>query len=179
MPIKNINDQVFAAKNSAIKYGIALIFALLQKKQIKGVNVRITISFDVNTVKTLVKAYKAKKRAYWFDFALLVARWAKYLNNPNSSKRMEIIVIEKNKTMIFNGFIDVFDVNWFQTSLIGAYPCAINKIAPNKATMQYVDKVIFPILIFGKKRIERVTKTNVIKQIISVGIIHNVYYLLS
>ncbi len=92
---------------------------------------------------------------------------------------MEIIVIEKNKTRIFNGLIDVFDVNWFQTSLNGAYPCAINKIAPNKDTIQYVDKEIFPILIFGKKRTERVTKTNVNRQITSVGIIHNVYYLLS
>ena len=112
------------------------MFALLAKKQINGVNVRITISFDVNTVKTLVNAYKAKKRAYWFVFALFVANWARYLNNPNSSKRIEIIVIEKNKTRIFNGLIDVFDVNWFQTSLIGANPIEIKRIAPISATTQ-------------------------------------------
>ena len=137
----------------------------------------MTISFDVNTVRTLVNAYKAKKSTYWFVFARLVASWAKYLNNPNSSKRIEIIVIVKNKTRIFNGLIDVFDVSWFQTSLIGANPMEIKRIAPTNATTQYVEIENLLILIFGNKRIDSVTKTNVSKQITNVGIIHKVYYL--
>ena len=138
---------------------------------------RITISFDVNTVKTLVNAYKAKKSVYWFVFAFFVANWARYLNNPYSSRRIEITVIEKNKTRIFNGLIDVFDVSWFQTSLIGAKPIETKRIAPINPTTQYVEIENLPILIFGNSRIDKVTKTNVIKQIIRVGIIHKVYYL--
>ena len=43
-----------AAANSAIKYGIGLIFVFLQKKQINGVKVKMTMSFDVKTVKNAV-----------------------------------------------------------------------------------------------------------------------------
>ena len=50
----NINDHVFAAENSPTKYGIGLIFEFLQKKQINGVNVKITMSFDVNIVSVAV-----------------------------------------------------------------------------------------------------------------------------
>ena len=51
----NINDHVLAAENSATKYGIGLIFEFLQKKQINGVNVRITISLDVKIVNVAVR----------------------------------------------------------------------------------------------------------------------------
>ena len=54
LPIININDHVLAAENSATRYGIGLIFEFLQKKHINGVNVRITISLDVNIVNAAV-----------------------------------------------------------------------------------------------------------------------------
>ena len=86
LPIMNINDHVLAAANSAIKYGIGLIVEFLQKKQINGVNVRMTISLDVNIVNVAVKKYKIMKSVYWLFFALLAATFAKYLNKPTSSK---------------------------------------------------------------------------------------------
>ncbi len=52
----NINDQVLAAANSATKYGIGLILEFLQKKQINGVNVRMTMSLEVKIVNKAVKA---------------------------------------------------------------------------------------------------------------------------
>ena len=60
----NSSDQVLAAANSATKYGIGLIFALLQKKQINGVKVKITISLDVKIVNAAVKKYKMVKSVY-------------------------------------------------------------------------------------------------------------------
>ena len=54
----SIIDQVLAAQNSATKYGIGLIFAFLQKKQMNGVNVKMTMSFDVNIVNMDTSAYR-------------------------------------------------------------------------------------------------------------------------
>ena len=42
--------------------------------------------------------------------------------------------------------------------------------APIKEMIQYVDKQIFPNFIFGKKRIDSVTRMNVMLEIIIVGI---------
>ena len=64
LPMTNINDQVFAAVNSAIKYGSGLMCVLLQKKQMNGVNVRMTTSFDVNIVNPATNAYKEKNKTY-------------------------------------------------------------------------------------------------------------------
>ena len=58
LPIMSIIDQVLAAQNSATKYGIGLIFAFLQKKQMNGVNVKMTMSFDVNIVNMDTSAYR-------------------------------------------------------------------------------------------------------------------------
>ena len=50
----NISDQVLAAENSATRYGIGLILEFLQKKHMNGVNVKITMSFDVKIVNVAV-----------------------------------------------------------------------------------------------------------------------------
>ena len=55
LPITNINDQVFAATNSATKYGKGLILLLLQNIQIKGVRVNMTTSLEVNIVSNEVR----------------------------------------------------------------------------------------------------------------------------
>lgn len=136
LPMININDHVFAAANSATKYGIGLIFEFLQKKQMNGVNVKMTMSLDVKIVNTAVKQYKMTNNVYWLFFALEAATLAKYLNKPTSSKKMERIVIEKNKTMILSGFTDVLFVNWENTSLIGAKENAKRVIAPINAMIQ-------------------------------------------
>ena len=65
LPIISIIDQVFAAANSATKYGNGLILTFLQNKQIKGVRVRITISFEVKIVRTAVSKYREIKRKIW------------------------------------------------------------------------------------------------------------------
>ena len=174
----NINDHVLAAVNSATRYGIGLILLFLQKKQINGVNVKITMSFDVKMVKIAVKAYSIMKSRYWFLFAFLAAKIAKYLNNPTSSRKIERIVIEKNKTMILSGLTVVLLTNSFPTSLIGANENAKRIIAPIRAMIQYVPNLIFPILKVGKNRIEQVISRNVTQEIIIVGIIktHKTYY---
>ena len=171
LPIININDHVLAAANSAIKYGIGLILEFLQKKQINGVNVRMTISLDVKIVSVAVKIYKIVNSMYWLFFAFLAATLAKNLNKPTSSRKMERIVIEKNKIMIFIGLIESLFVNCLNTSCIGANWNASNMMAPIKEMIQYVDKEIFPNFIFGKKRIDSVTRMNEMLEIIIVGII--------
>ena len=59
-PIYNIILHVFAAKNSAIKKGIGSIFDSFVKQYINGVNVNITISFDVNIVNSETIKYRIK-----------------------------------------------------------------------------------------------------------------------
>ena len=126
---------------------------------------RITISFDVNTVKTLVNAYKAKKRAYWFVFALFVANWARYLNNPNSSKRIEIIVIEKNKINIFIG-LTLVSLSSLSFNVRKEIDANISiKIAPIKLTTIYELISKFLILIFGRNRIDKIKAIQVIPAI--------------
>ena len=63
LPITNIIDQVFAAVNYAIKNGIGEILVLLQKTQINGVKVKITISLEVNTVRNATRKYRIKNKA--------------------------------------------------------------------------------------------------------------------
>ena len=112
-----------------------------------------------------------KNKEYWFPFASLEAILAKYLNNPSSSKNMEMIVIEKNKTNIFNGLIDALLVNCFPTSWMGAKENAKRIMAPNKAIIQYVSNFTLPILMCGNNRIDKMTNINVVIEIIIVGII--------
>ena len=50
-----MSDHVLAAENSATKYGIGLILEFLQKKQINGVKVKMTMSLDVKIVSVAVK----------------------------------------------------------------------------------------------------------------------------
>ena len=171
LPIINIIDHVLAAVNSAIKNGKGEILVLLQKKQINGVKVNITISLEVNTVKKETKKYKAKNKVNWLFLALETANEARYLNRPTSSKKMESIVIEKNKTNIFSGLIAALLVQEFLISPIG-HNCAMTKIsAPIIATIQYVSKVIFPNLILGKNRVDNVIPRNVITLMTIVAII--------
>ena len=114
----------------------------------------------------------------WLFFALFVAKIARYLNNPISSKNIEMIVIEKNKAKILRGLMLLEAVNWLNTSFIGAKEKANNITAPNKAIIQYVSSLIFPILICGKNMIDRVINRNVIIEIIKVAIIKpNINYL--
>ena len=56
--------------------------------------------------------------------------------------------------------------------MIGARLVTKRIIAPVRAIIQYVEICIFPILILGNKRIDNVTKTNAIDEIIIVGIIN-------
>ena len=84
---------------------------------------------------------------------------------------MDKQVIEKNKIIILIGLIVELVVSCDQTSLIGAKPVAKRIMAPVRAINQYVETQNLPILIFGKKRIDIVTDTNVMLEIIIVGII--------
>ena len=81
LPIINIIDHVLAAVNSAIKNGKGEILVLLQKKQINGVKVSITISLEVNTVKKDTKKYNAKNKVNWLFLALETANEARYLHS--------------------------------------------------------------------------------------------------
>ena len=49
--------QAFAVTNSEIIYGVALILACFVKKQMKGVKVRIKISFEVKIVRRAIRKW--------------------------------------------------------------------------------------------------------------------------
>ena len=74
--------------------------------------------------------------ANWLFLARFAAKFAKNLNNPTSSKKIDRTVIEKNKMMILIGLIDELLVNSLKTSLIGASPPAKRITAPVKAINQ-------------------------------------------
>ncbi len=135
--IKNIL-QVLAATNSAIRYGIGLILAFLQKKQMNGVNVKMMMSFDVKTVNTDAIKYKETKSFICEPLALFRVAFARYLKNPISSKNTDIKVSVINITNIFIGLIDELATSDAPTSLIGTKDVAIRIIAPHSATIQYV-----------------------------------------
>jgi hypothetical protein len=44
-------EKVLALTNSATRYGMGFMFALFAKAHMKGVNVKMSMSFDVNTVR--------------------------------------------------------------------------------------------------------------------------------
>ena len=60
-----------------------------------------------------------------------------------------------------SGLIAVLLTNWFPTSLIGDKPKIKSAVAPNKATIQYVEIDIFPIFIFGKTIVVTIIRTNI------------------
>ena len=94
------------------------------------------MSFEVNIVNNEIIAKKIKNNANWLLFAFLLAKTARYLNSPNSSKNTEMIVIEKNKISILIGLTALSEVNWVQTSFIGANDVAKRMIAPIKDIIQ-------------------------------------------
>lgn len=59
-PIASSIEYVFAATNSITKYGIGFMPPLLEKYRMKGVNIRITTSFEVNIVRIDISKYKTK-----------------------------------------------------------------------------------------------------------------------
>jgi len=80
--------QIFAIKNCPIKYGIGLTLVYLQKYTIIGVRVRITISFEVKVVNTLLRKQNAKNNFLPEDPDLLAALKDKYAKNPVKSIEM-------------------------------------------------------------------------------------------
>ena len=66
----------------------------------------------------------------------MAAKFAKNLNSPTSSKKIDKQVIEKNKIIILIGLIVVLLVSSDQTSFIGAKPVAKRIIAPVNAINQ-------------------------------------------
>lgn len=172
LPIINIMLHVLAATNSATKYGIGLILLSLQKKIMNGVSVNITTSLEVNIVSTAVKKYNKKNRLNWLVFATDAARFAKNLNKPTSSKKIDKKVIEKNRTSNFKGLIESFLVNPSHTSSNGNNKQIINAAAPKRATIQYVPIFNLPILKLGKNRRVANKATKVTQAIINVAIIY-------
>ena len=83
---------------------------------INGVKVKITISFDVNMVKTEHNKYNMKNSFIWLPLAFFNALLAKYSKKFNSSNMIDIKLIEKNKTIIFKGFIPPLLTNLFIAS---------------------------------------------------------------
>ena len=104
----------------------------------------------------------------WLDLAITTAFLAIYLNKPTSSKNIDKIVIEKNKTSILSGFISELSVNLFHISLNGINWHIINKIAPISGIIQYVPISICLILNLGNNKIDNVSTINVIIVIINV-----------
>lgn len=75
--------------------------------------------------------------------------FATLAKNPNSSKKMDIIVIDKNRIKILIGLIEELLINPSNTSLndIAVVNKRVN--APTRAITQYKFIVIFLILMLG------------------------------
>ena len=91
-----------------------------------------------------------------------------YLKNPNSSREIEIIAIEINKTNILIGLTLLEDVKASKTFFIGTMLNTSNIIAPIKAGIKNVLILIFFIFIFGLNTINKIididTKTATITE---------------
>ena len=77
-----------------------------------------------------------KNKENWLFFAFFVAKTAKNLKNPTSSKNIDKKVIETNNTSILSGFIDELLVNPLNISVKEIPPKTTTKIAPNRQTSQ-------------------------------------------
>ena len=110
LPIDKTILQVFAAVNSITRYGIGFILPFLEKCNINGVNVNMTISFEVNMVMIDINVYKTKNSMYWLFLYLSMNIDAIYLKKPASSSEIDIKDMEMNNTNIFNGFNSLLDI---------------------------------------------------------------------
>ncbi len=110
LPIDKTILQVFAAVNSITRYGIGFILPFLEKYNINGVNVNMTISFEVNMVMIDINVYKTKNSMYWLFLYLSMNIDAIYLKKPASSSEIDIKDMEMNNTNIFNGFNSLLDI---------------------------------------------------------------------
>lgn len=178
LPIISIMLQVFAAVNSAIKNGVLFMLAFLQKYKIKGVNVKITMSFEVKTVNTETVIYNSINSLKVLLPAHFNTLYAKNSKKPTSSKKTDIAVTEINKVKIFKGFTEPELVILFQHSLMVSGVNAIAQIAPNTATMGYKGKLKFLILTSGFTITQTISATQVIAEIIIVSIISCILSLL-
>ena len=104
LPIGSIIEYVFAATNSMTRYGIGFIFPRLEKYRINGVNVKITISFEVKIVKNDINIYKTTNNLICDALYLLMKIDAIYEKNPVWSNAIDKIEIHINSTNIFRGF---------------------------------------------------------------------------
>lgn len=131
-------------------------------------NVNIIISLDVNMVKTATKAYKMENKAYWLLWRLFNALIAIYLKNPNSSRDIEIIAIEINKTNILIGLTLLVDVKASKTFFIGTMLNISKIIAPTKGGIKNVLILMLFAFIFGLNNINKIididTKTATITE---------------
>ena len=71
----------------------------------KGVKVKIKISFEVKIVKIAITALKLKNNFIWLDFDFLSITEAMYEKKPILSSRIEMLVQERKIIKIFNGLI--------------------------------------------------------------------------
>ena len=99
-------------------------------------NVKITISFEVNIVKIATIKYKDINNTFWLDLKFLTNKNDKYLKNPTSSKNIDKNVIEKNNNNIFIGFIIELENKPSTTSLIEIQLNNKIKKAPTEQTIQ-------------------------------------------
>lgn len=131
-PIIKNKDQVLAAINSLTRKGIGFILALLQKKMIKGVNVKIIMSLLVKTVKNDTNEYKIMKSLICEPLDLLTAKLAKNAKKPVSSRIMDIKERDRKIINNFKGLIaELFVKDW--KAIWGSNKLNINmSIAPIK-----------------------------------------------
>ena len=78
---------------------------------INGVNVSITMSFEVKIVKNEINKYKIKNSLNWLVLYLLIKIDAMYPKNPLVSSTIEINDTEINKINILTGFNFELDVS--------------------------------------------------------------------
>ena len=128
-----------------------------------GVNDKIIMSFEVNTVSIDTVMYKYKNSLVCPVRARLSATLAKNLKKPSSSRNMDSTVMDRNSARILSGFIAVSAISALPTvsSLVDAHANTIT--APKSVISQYVSSLTFPSLSLGKNSIASIITTHVIE----------------
>ena len=121
----------------------------------KGVNVNITISLDVNTVSIDIRIYNTINNFNWELWYLDTKRLAIYVKKPASSNVTDKNDTEINNINIFKGLREEFAVTCAKNVEPASLIIINNIIAPNKTGIQNVSTLMCPIFNFGKTKIQR------------------------
>ncbi len=124
----------------------------------------MSLEVKIVRIETVIKRYK--NSIVWLLLAFASTFIAIYSKKPASFRKIDIIVIDKNRTRILIGLMEESLVNPSNISLKLISPDNASVKAPISATIQYTPSVIFLIFIVGKTRMLKIIPRQVRAHII-------------